>query len=339
MQEKANDAYVPIAKNGEDLRCGLNLTYRSLASVLKYDHCIPSRRHDRKPGQAIKGYYIDERDLVISIKNAVVGKAPLKNFKTIECSIMDISDDIAYSTYDLEDCFKAKFLTPLDLFTLDDGIISRVVKKIRERIKKSYSSREAASFTKSELIGHLFVVFSEMLEIGKEEAQLLKDGKIRWEEKKLIISAQVKRFSERIAENGYERVKLTSGLVQTFMEGVEIKPHRSFPQLHRARLNIETFKTVEVLKNITYEAIIMSPRVKLVEYRGKDIIKQIFKAIDGKKGHLLLPDDYRELHAAATGSAKKRVICDFIAGMTDRYAWEFYNRLYGAANISIHKPI
>jgi dGTPase len=128
------------------------------------------------------------------------------------------------------------------------------------------------------------------------------------------------------------------------MDGVEVVPHPTFAQLHRARLNLETFKTVEVLKNITYEAIIMSPRVKLVEYRGKDIIKQIFNAIDGgddarRKGHLLLPDDYRELYVASRGAAQKRVVCDFIAGMTDRYAWEFYNRLFGGTNVTIHKPI
>jgi dGTPase len=123
------------------------------------------------------------------------------------------------------------------------------------------------------------------------------------------------------------------------MDGVEIIPHDSFPQLHRARLDLDTFKTVEVLKNITYEAIIMSPRVKLVEYRGKDIINKIFKAIDDSKGYLLLPDDYQGLYAASGGAARRRVICDFIAGMTDRYAWEFYNRLYGASNVTIHKPI
>jgi dGTPase len=128
------------------------------------------------------------------------------------------------------------------------------------------------------------------------------------------------------------------------MDGVEVVPHPTFAQLHRARLNLETFKTVEVLKNITYEAIIMSPRVKLVEYRGKDIIKQIFNAIDGRddvrhRGHLLLPDDYRELYIASKGAAQKRIVCDFIAGMTDRYAWEFYSRLFGGTNVTIHKPI
>jgi dGTPase len=337
--EKIGDEFVPIDAAGRDLRCGLNLSYRSLAAVLKYDHCIPSRNEDRKPEDAIKGYYVDERDLVVAIKKAVIGDESVEVFKTIECSIMDISDDIAYSTYDLEDCFKAKFLTPLDLFTLDDGVVSRAVKKIKQRIEKSYGSTEASSFDKNELIGHLFAVFAAMFDIGEEERKFLRDRRVSWEEKKFHTSAQVKQLSERVAENGFERVRLTSELVQAFMDGVEIDPHEKFPQLHRAKLNIETFKTVEVLKNITYEAIIMSSRVKLVEYRGKDIIKKIFHAIDDTKGHLLLPDDYRELHTLSAGSARKRVICDFIAGMTDRYAWEFYNRLYGASNITIHKPI
>jgi hypothetical protein len=34
------------------------------------------------------------------------------------------------------------------------------------------------------------------------------------------------------------------------------------------KLDLETFKKVEVLKNITYEAVIISPRMRVVEYRG-----------------------------------------------------------------------
>jgi dGTPase len=55
---------------------------------------------------------------------------------------------------------------------------------------------------------------------------------------------------------------------------------------------------------------------------------------------MLLPDDYRELFAAAPAKQhKRRVICDFIAGMTDRYAWQFYNRICGSDPMTIYTPV
>jgi dGTPase len=93
--------------DGRDLRRGLDLTYRSLASVLKYDRPIEYRP---KGSRLQKGYYLQERGLVRAIKAAVLGDPlPQEEFKTVECQIMDIADDIAYSTYDFEDALKAGF--------------------------------------------------------------------------------------------------------------------------------------------------------------------------------------------------------------------------------------
>ena len=84
-----------IVDGGSDRRAGLNLTYRSLASVLKYDDEIPRRKQDRKPGtkSPVKGYYYTEADLVSAIKKQV--GTDKGNFRTVECSIMDTADDIA----------------------------------------------------------------------------------------------------------------------------------------------------------------------------------------------------------------------------------------------------
>ena len=94
-----------VAEGGVDHRLGLDVSMRSLASVLKYDNPIPEKRKDI-PKKVVKGYYFTEKDLVAQIKHHVAPRAnaPLK---TIECSVMDIADDIAYSTYDLEDTLKA----------------------------------------------------------------------------------------------------------------------------------------------------------------------------------------------------------------------------------------
>jgi dGTPase len=155
-----------FALSGEDLRSGLNLTYRSLASVLKYDRVIPERAGDReKPNEVMKGYYHDAEDLVAEIKRHVIGSEEVDGpFKTIECSIMDIADDIAYSTYDLEGIFKSGFLSPMRLLSLDDEVYENVADTIRGRINKQYSDDpEMISFAKTMSIadvkGILFGIF------------------------------------------------------------------------------------------------------------------------------------------------------------------------------------
>jgi dGTPase len=97
---------------------------------------------------------------------------------------------------------------------------------------------------------------------------------------------------------------------------------------------------VEVLKQYTYHAMIYSSRVKLAEFRGYEVVSAIFGALAFEKGDLLLPDDVRQhMLGAHTKLARMRIICDFVAGMTDRYAAEFYARLHSDNSQSMFKPI
>ncbi len=90
------DDYIEPIQNGRDGRLGLNLTYRTYAAVLKYDQLIKPFR--RKQERLEKGYYKSEETLVQEIKKHVTGAVKGESLKTIECQIMDIADDIAYST-------------------------------------------------------------------------------------------------------------------------------------------------------------------------------------------------------------------------------------------------
>jgi dGTPase len=130
-KEVRDDKYLPIGIDefGVDQRVGLNLSYRVLASVLKYDHRIPPQR-DPEDGLR-KGYYACDKQVVDNIKHHVIGRLLKEgDFKTIECQIMDIADDIAYSTYDLEDSFKAEFLSPLEILNSENSILARVAEKV-----------------------------------------------------------------------------------------------------------------------------------------------------------------------------------------------------------------
>jgi dGTPase len=333
----------PFGADRTDLRCGLNLTYRSLASLLKYDNAIPIRYKDRELPEVMKGYYWDDAELVKKIKKNVLGAVDLATeFKTIECSIMDIADDIAYSTYDLEDIFKAGLLTPLGLLALDDNIYESVADTIRKRTAKYYPEQhEVISDISTDLVRDIISnILADMLFRPNDQTdKLIRNREIPIEAKKILVSTEVQALSRTLANDGHQRIKFTSSLVQQFIEGIEVIEHPKYSQLHKVRLEFLNFLNVEVLKNITYYGIIRSTGLQVSEYRGKDIVHRIFEAIAADGGTRLLPDDFRSACKNAPELEKMRTICDFIAGMTDRYAFEFYGRLYGTNHLTIHKPI
>ena len=140
---------------------------------------------------------------------------------------------------------------------------------------------------------------------------------------------------------GALRTALSSQLVKDAISAVEVDDNKSFPMLSKVRLGKKARLKVEVLKQYVYYATIYSSRMKLSEFRGYEVVKSIFEALAGENGFLLMPDDVREQYEAAKGrpNERMRVVCDFVAGMTDRYAIEFYGRLHTDSAQSMFKPI
>jgi dGTPase len=252
---------------------------------------------------------------------SLTGKAMGRKFKTIESYIMDLADDIAYSTYDLEDCLKAGFLTPADILSTNEELVHRVADKVSSKIKSDISAQDVLE------------MFKRMFSFIFEVSDGLADDFMK------IINGN--RASRELAQVGVQRTRLTSGLVEEFIDSVRVEPNRKFPALSEAYLEPDAKKKVEILKSYTYEAMIDSARVRVAEYRGYEVVSQIFDALSGVKGHLLMPEDVRKLYndCRANASARKRVVCDFVSGMTDRYAVEFYGRLHSESAESMFKPI
>jgi dGTPase len=320
-----------ISPSGVDRRLGLNLTFRGLASVLKYDNEIPETRE--KGMALVKGYYESERDLVNRIKEHV-GKPNDSNekFKTIECSIMDVADDIAYSTYDLEDAMKGGFSHPMALcaeLMANPDLVDRIHKKVQKEIPDATASEVYSSL-------------QELLNVGGgrlnlEDAKEDEDGEEENTKEEYALLAF--DLSTQIASQGKFRVGFTSYLVDRFIRGIRIEPKEGnelcFSKVYLERgVHIE----IESLKRLNYELVIMSPRLKVAEFRGHELVTTIFEALDSPTGHLLLPEDFRRMYSRMNSEKeKKRLICDFVAGMTDRYAVEFHGRLTGSGE-SIFKP-
>ena len=63
------------------------------------------------------------------------------------------------------------------------------------------------------------------------------------------------------------------------------------------------------------------------------MLRRLFAVLDqGRESIGLFPEDHGEDYEQAllegNETARKRVICDFLAGMTDSYAMRFYSRLF-----------
>ena len=347
----------PTTLDGKDNRCGLNLTFRTLASVLKYDEMIPQTRGAGET--LVKGYYYTEKDIVDEIKNHVLSSSiqPTKKFKTIECHIMDVADDIAYCTYDLEDALKGRFLSPMKILTSSENLLGRVAKKVSKYCNIS-------CFGKNEVLRSLTNIFSKFFSSG------IKKAKDDWAQNMdtvdrfaLLSSNYLYKLHDELCQNGYYRTAQTSELVSSLMSSIKVKLNKGEPALSEVKLDPNRRVDVEVLKHYNYESVISSSQLRISEFRGQEIIDLIFDAIadqfrdipdnfnlfsdnfesirdDQKKGASLLPQDCRRLFDAFKApSDKKRVVCDFIAGMTDKYAIEFYARLTSENPQTIFKPI
>lgn len=208
--------------------------------------------------------------------------------RSFECQIMDVADDIAYSVHDLEDSLKAGLIALSDFRRVPPP---RVVHDVNAKLARLGLSVEA------ETVQRELVHIAERLE-------------------------ELERSAERAA-----RKMLTRDLINEFASAVVLQPDGSVDAEPSCRIRIEVLKAFESYK------VIFNPRVTTLGHKGKEVLRRLFAVLDqGRESIGLFPEDHGEDYERALldgdETARKRVICDFLAGMTDSYAMRFYSRLF-----------
>ena len=93
-----------------------------------------------------------------------------------------------------------------------------------------------------------------------------------------------------------------------------------------------------LFKQLAFDVVFLSPQLKQLEHKGSRMLRQLWELlvkryvhgerIDGQDFQLLPADTAAEIAAAPDAAGRARLVCDFLAGMTDGYAARTYKRLF-----------
>ena len=332
-------SYSLMADRGYGERVGLNITYRSLASVLKH---VDKDSNPEKP--AARGFYPSEAGIVEEVFTAL--GCPRPGLRTIECQIMDISDDISNAVHDLDDSLKSGLLNPFDLFFPQEDILEKVARNVFNREEHYYDlNMEAKAEDFKKIYCQLNRIFEDFVDTNFPIS--------RGSDILSAVSPFYKKLRQ-LSSDGAQRSSFINSLKNRLISSVNLiscdEDNPLFWEIgfdsigHDDNLDDPGLQ-IQILKLFHRYYQCDSTFIEYRKYRGIHIVTQLFDAIKEKTS--LMPDDYRSLFESLKSQNNKtdrnmdqyRCICDYIAGMTDRYCLELYGRLFSETPQSIFKPI
>jgi dGTPase len=132
------------------------------------------------------------------------------------------------------------------------------------------------------------------------------------------------------SDDSTNRRRAIGALVNAFITSTEIVENRFDEPIlkYNAILCPPAKRFLDALMKLVATEVINSPEVQTLEYRGQQIVIRIFDALNSDPQRLLKDGFRRQWEAAQSEAEKRRVVCDYIAGMTDEYATRLYERLY-----------
>ena len=226
---------------------GLNLTFEVREGIIKH-----SRDYDAKQFPALSEYALDQRP-------------------PVEAQLIDLADEIAYNTADLDDGFEAHLLS-LDQIRSGVPVFERYLKEV-EAIYPDTADKLKFNETVKRIVDRM---------VG----DLIRNTHRRIEDSRITTLDEVRRHPERL-------VALS-------------------PEVEEER---------RVTKNFLYENLYFSPSLSDEKDDADQVVKSLF--LHWMKNPTALPHNYQE---KAEEEPLPRVICDYIAGMTDHFIYEQYER-------------
>lgn len=323
-----------VIAQAERMPRGMNLTAGTLAAVVKYPYPLG------KPGRgavAGKGIYEEEMPVIQALQALGLGLSPQR--RTLECQIMDIADDIAYSAYDLEDTLEAGIVTPLDLVAPDDDLLDAIRSEegVREGLGPLAADKQRAN---SRIVEALTQVFASLFDLGDAYPEIQVDS-VDGNRARHIFVARTYLESVMHARHPMVRRQFLEALIERHIAAIAIVVDPAAPHFSRVAVDAESKLRIECLKAFNYHRVINSRRLQMVHYRSRKIVGELFDALfdnarerDPKIRGLLLPDRMREQLLAqgrrrgrAGAREAARLVADHVSSLTDTEALRLHAQL------------
>lgn len=181
----------------------------------------------------------------------------------------------------------------------------------------------------------LNLISRQDVEDGLDEASSDPERGFEWGmEKKVLDRPLEELLNDLFSEDGNERKEATGALVNVFVSSIKINEYNVFDHAlldYHVELGEAERAVLNVLETIAREQVIFTQQVQTLEHRGRLIIRKLFEALDSAPTSLLdtnQQEAYRNATKSGCESDRKRVVCDYVAGMTDEYATRMYERLF-----------
>ena len=145
---------------------------------------------------------------------------------------------------------------------------------------------------------------------------------------------QAARFLDALFANSlYLRKEVMGELVNYFITSVDIVlVNHTFEHLilqYSVVLHPEARGLLDYFMRCIYQYVIDSQEARTFEYGGQKVVQRLFEAFSSNPENLLDTKNRLLFADAPDKSQALRVICDYIANMTDEYAYRMHERLFG----------
>lgn len=270
-------------------RIGMRPTRAFIDGLAKYKH-LHCELVEGKPGAPdykppYNHFLYDEQR---ELRNFIFGKVPscaseveeLAGLRSVECQIMDWSDDAVYSLHDIEDGIRNGLISEPSLTRWAEGnsLNSHEADRIQKIIKAIRGGRVGAILR--DTLGK-FIAACHLVPVEN------------------VLSSLSNRYAfELVVES-------------------------------------ERASECALYKRIAFDLLFKSTQIQQLEFKGQHVLGCIFDALQEhyldrpEGGLLLMPEAYSLAVISESEPAKKRrLLCDFMADMTDLAAPRFYQSLF-----------